>query len=50
MAKVGNAIRSGYESLKDNKIHCTMEWNHGNHFKEPVLRMAKGFAWLLKKG
>lgn len=50
MAQVGNAIRVGYESLKDNKIHCTMEWNQGNHFKEPELRMAKGFAWLLKKG
>lgn len=47
MSQVGNAIREGYEVLKEYHIKCTLEWNRGNHFKEPELRMAKGFAWLL---
>lgn len=27
----------------------TLAWNPGNHFKEPELRTAKAFAWLLLK-
>ena len=49
MSQVGNAIREGYEILKENHINCTLEWNQGNHFKEPELRTAKGFAWLLER-
>ena len=26
--------------------NCYFEWNQGNHFKEPQIRKAKGFAWL----
>ena len=48
MGRVGDAIRSGYDLLKD-KIDVTLEWNEGNHFREPDLRTAKGFAWLLRK-
>lgn len=48
MSQVGNDIREGYEILKESHINCTLEWNQGNHFKEPELRMAKGFAWLLQ--
>ena len=47
MSQVGNAIREGYEILKEKHIKCTFEWNRGNHFKEPELRTAKGFSWLL---
>lgn len=47
MSQVGNAIRKGYEILQEKNRLCTLEWNQGNHFKEPELRMAKGFAWLL---
>ena len=46
MRQVGDAIRKCY-SLLENKISVTLEWNEGNHFKEPDLRTAKGFAWLL---
>ena len=49
MSQVGNAIREGYEKLKDDHINCTLEWNQGNHFKEPELRTAKGFSWLLER-
>lgn len=49
MAKVGDSIRSIYSVLNQQHISCTLEWNHGNHFKEPDLRMAKGFAWILNQ-
>ena len=47
MAKVGDCIRQDYETLKAQGIHCSLEWNRGNHFREPDLRTAKAFAWLL---
>ena len=31
-------------------IPCVLEWNKGNHFKNPDLRTAKAFAWLLDRG
>ena len=47
MAQVGTAIRSGYEILREAGKNCVLEWNKGNHFREPDLRTAKAFAWLL---
>ncbi|MBQ8979836.1 MAG: esterase [Oscillospiraceae bacterium] len=47
MSQVGNAVRECYGILQEKNRRCTLEWNSGNHFKEPELRMAKGFAWLL---
>ena len=47
MSTVGDRIREAYALMMDRKIHCTLEWNPGNHFQEPELRTAKGFAWLL---
>ena len=46
MVSVGNVMRDIY-SLLSPKIDVIMEWNDGNHFKEPDLRMAKGFSWLI---
>ena len=46
MASVGNVMRDIY-SLLSPEIDAIMEWNDGNHFKEPDLRMAKGFSWLI---
>ena len=48
MSQVGTAIRSGYDILKDTGTDCILEWNKGNHFREPDLRTAKAFAWLLR--
>ena len=48
MAKVGDCIRDGYEWLDHKGVNTVLEWNQGNHFREPDMRMAKGFAWLLK--
>ena len=47
MAGVGDCIRDGYAWLKRQDINCTLEWNTGGHFKEPEMRTAKAFAWLL---
>ena len=29
------------------ETNCTLEMNEGNHFKDPDLRLAKGFAWVM---
>ena len=47
MASVGDCIRDGYAWLKEQRINCTLEWNTGGHFKEPEIRTARAFAWLL---
>ena len=31
-------------------INGSPKWNPGNHFKEPELRTAKAFSWLLLNG
>lgn len=40
MAQVGNCIRETFTWLKEEGIPCTLEWNHGGHFKEPDMRTA----------
>ena len=49
MRTVGDNIRRQYELLKADPAcsKCTLEMNHGNHFKDPDLRTAKAFAWLI---
>ena len=47
MARVGDAIRAQYDML-EGAVPCTLEWNPGNHFREPEKRTAKGFAWCLE--
>ena len=47
MATVGDRIREGYGILKEQVGSVTLEWNEGNHFREPDLRTAKAFAWVL---
>ena len=51
MRTVGDCIRRQEEILGVDPgcRECTLEMNQGNHFKEPDLRTAKGFAWLLQK-
>ncbi len=49
MARVGEAIRTVSRSVEEKGIPSVLEWNEGNHFKEPELRTAKGFAWLLNR-
>ena len=48
MSKVGDCIREGHALLRDRGINCTLEWNQGNHFKEPDLRTARAFVWVMQ--
>ena len=47
MATVGDRIRECHSFLLSQGVRCALEWNEGNHFKDPELRMAKAFAWVM---
>ncbi|MGX8698516.1 MAG: alpha/beta hydrolase-fold protein, partial [bacterium] len=47
MATVSAKIRETHALLAAAGTDCTLVWNEGNHFREPELRTAKAFAWLL---
>ena len=47
LSKVGDCIRELYAWMQTEQIQCTLEWNQGGHFKDPTLRVAKAFAWVL---
>ena len=49
MAEVGNRIRQAEEILKEQGVKTILEWNSGNHFREPDLRTARAFAWILNE-
>lgn len=49
MKTVGENIRGLYALLDKSSWESILEMNPGNHFKEPDLRMAKAFAWLIEK-
>lgn len=47
MASVGDCIRRGYRILSEQGVDTILEWNQGNHFREPDIRTAKAFSWML---
>lgn len=47
MARAGDCIREARELLERQGTCCTLEWNEGNHFKDPDLRTARAFAWVM---
>ena len=47
ISMTGNYIREIYGMLTEQGTDTTLEWNQGNHFKEPDIRVARAFAWLL---
>ena len=49
MSRVGDAIRRAAFLLEESGRACVLEWNKGNHFKNPDLRTAKAFAWLMNR-
>ena len=51
MRTVGDNIRRQYELLQADSecSECVLEMNPGNLFREPDIRTAKGFAWLLRE-
>ena len=48
MSTVGSCIREAYKMLNGKGVDCILEWNQGNHFREPDLRTAKAFAWVMQ--
>ena len=44
MSAVGDNIRRQYELLIQQGVGAMLEWNEGNHFTEPEIRTARGFA------
>ena len=49
MAAVGERIRELYALLQPDHV-AALEWNEGNHFREPDLRTAKAFCWAAAQG
>ena len=49
MAKVGDCIREGHAWIKAEGVNCTLEWNQGGHFKEPMTRTARAFACVMQQ-
>ena len=47
MATVGDRIRQFAAAIDTAGTDSILEWNPGNHFADPLLRTAKGFAWLI---
>ena len=47
MARVGDCIRRQHEILTAAGVANTLVWEQGNHFKEPDLRTARAFAWVM---
>ncbi|WP_352398734.1 esterase [[Clostridium] aminophilum] len=49
MSAVADRIQEAEGLIRCQNRRCTLEWNPGNHFKEPEQRMAKGFSWILRQ-
>ncbi len=47
MRRVGDCVREAYGLLSERGVDCVLEWNKGNHFKDPGERTGKAFGWLL---
>ena len=48
MATVHDRISEAYDLLNGQGVRCVLEWNQGNHFKEPDIRTAKALAWIIQ--
>ena len=35
----------GMRLLQEADVRCILEWNEGNHFRDPSGRCAKGLLW-----
>ena len=47
---VDRCIIEQYQILQEiPSVSSTLEWNQGNHFKEPELRTAKAFRWCMNQ-
>ena len=48
MSRVDACTAEVVEKFRSYGIETTFEWNPGNHFDHPELRMARALAWLLR--
>ena len=50
LSKIGDNIRKQHEILENSgNVKTVLEWNEGNHFKNPDIRTAKGFLCVMNK-
>lgn len=49
MATVGDSIRRAHVLLQNKQIVTTLECNTGNHFRDPDIRTAKAFSWVINQ-
>ncbi len=51
MKTIGDNMRAYAEQLAEEESveASVLEWNQGNHFREPDLRMAKAFTWVMNR-
>ena len=51
IARVGDNLRAHYALLQEQigPEHCTLEWEQGNHFTDNEGRLARAFAWCLRR-
>ena len=50
LSKIGDNIRKQHEILENSgNVKTVLELNEGNHFKNPDIRTAKGFLWVMNK-
>ena len=47
LSTIDECIQETEKIFLKQGVKCILEWNDGNHFKDPEIRMAKGFAWAL---
>jgi predicted alpha/beta superfamily hydrolase len=48
LASVGDCMEKAQKVLAEKNVECFFEWNEGGHFRDPELRTAKAFSWLLE--
>lgn len=48
MRTVSDRIKEQHRLLEKQNLQTVLEWNPGNHFREPERRIATGFAWIMK--
>lgn len=48
LSTVGTCLRQLRQELELQRVDTVLEWNEGNHFKDPPIRTARGFGWLLR--
>ena len=49
MSTVGKCIAEVKDIIGNQASDVVFEWNSGNHFKNPDVRTAKGFAWVINQ-